>query len=103
MMEEPPRNRLGTASFVIGLVGLLLFLTASGVAVFHVYTPGGGGAMSPLGLVVSFSVLLVLVANAIGLILGAVALFSKGMPKVLAAIGLLLNILPVATIGVSLA
>jgi hypothetical protein len=88
------QSGVGVASFVMAVIGgvALLALVAT-AGVMESRTPGGMDENSPAAIAVGLGILAGLVLNAVGIVLGIVAVFQRDRKKVFAVLGLTFNAL----------
>ena len=95
-MSESPQlhSAIGKISFWIAVPAFILFLIDVAISLTVVYTPHGGGALSPYGIFVNITFMAIFAANLVGVILALFAFRERGKRFVFPVIGLVLNSLP---------
>lgn len=92
--QPPAQSGVGVTSFVLAMIGGIALLSLVVVAgVMETQTPGGMEEQSPQAIAVGMGILVGLVVNVVGVVLGIVAVFQPDRKKVFAVLGLTFNAL----------
>lgn len=94
--EKKRHSGMGIASFVTAIVyGLVLFCVVLSAGIIEASTQGGIEQDSSEALIIFITYICVNFIGIFGIALGVIGLFSQGRKKILAFIGLVLNLITV--------
>jgi hypothetical protein len=98
--QPPAQSGVGVASFVLAVIGGIALVSLVVVAgVMETQTPGGMDEESPQAIAVGMGILVGLVMNVVGVVLGIVAVLQHDRKKVFGVLGLVFNALILLAIG----